>query len=751
MSDRLPLEGIRICDFSAVWAGQSATMYLADMGADCVKVENPFVWNPMTRAASPRINPMIAAAIPAWLGGHPKSDPGRRPWNNAPAFIHVMRNKKSFTVDSRRPEGLAIVKALIRISDVLAENLALGTLEKLGLSDDTIRDERPDIVILHMPGFGRTGEYREGRGYGAHMDAVGGSTILRGYRETSPYTNVQIFAGDFFAGMHGAFATLAALRHRRRTGEGQVIELSQAECSAQMFPQAALDAAWNRREQRSIGNRSIEGFVPNGVFPCAGIDGWIAISCRTDGEWAALVGFMGSPAWAEGLATTEARAAREDEIEGRLAEWTATQDRDGLFRALQQAGVTAGPVLNAADAANDPHLAETGAWRLLPATADYPATEFAVPPYRFSESNVTIRTAPCALGEHNDYVYRELLGLPEEDRRPHGGRAHHRHLRPRRDRERMSTRDIDANGITLRVTEEGEGRPVLLLHGFPELAYSYRHQLPVLAAAGYRAIAPDQRGYGGSSRPEPIEAYDLNTLAADALALMDALGERGFVVVGHDWGAPVAWHLALTEPDRIRGVVGLSVPFSQRSPGPPLDLMRAAAGPDHIFYVDYFQAPGIAEGEFEANVRDSLLGFYWSISGGVPREERFRPIPRGGRFIDSFAPPATLPAWLTEEDLQGYVDAFTRTGFAGGLNWYRNMNRNWERSAHLAGAKVEVPALFITGSHDPARNPGAIDRLPENCTDLRGLHILEGCGHWTQQERRDDVNRLLLEFLAGLG
>ncbi len=314
----------------------------------------------------------------------------------------------------------------------------------------------------------------------------------------------------------------------------------------------------------------------------------------------------------------------------------------------------------------------------------------------------------------------------------------------------MTTHDIEANGITLHVTEEGAGPPVLLLHGFPELAYSYRHQLPALAAAGYHAIAPDQRGYGGSSRPAAIEAYSLDTLAADALALMDAIGEPDFVVVGHDWGAPVAWHLALIAPDRIRAVVGLSVPYGQRAPGPPLEAMRAAAGPDHIFYVDYFQTPGLADAELAANVRDSLLGFYWSISGNVPKEERFRPIPRGGRFIDSFAPPKDLPTWLPEADLQVYVDAFTRTGFTGGLNWYRNMNRNWERSAHLAGARVQPPALFITGSHDPARGPAAIARLPETCADLRGLHILEGCGHWTQQERPAEVNELLLDFLRGL-
>ncbi|HXU25184.1 MAG TPA: CoA transferase, partial [Tepidiformaceae bacterium] len=324
MSTYLPLEGIRICDFSAVWAGQSATMYLADMGADCIKVENPFIWNPMTRAASPRLTSMTAAFIPAWMGGHPGGDPGPRPWNNSPAFIHVLRNKKSFTVDSRRPEGLAIVQALIRISDVLAENLALGTLEKLGLDDSAIKALRPDIVILHMPAFGRTGAYVEGRGYGSHIDAVAGSTILRGYTDSAPVSNPQIFAGDFWAGAHGAFAVLAALRHRRRTGEGQAIELAQVECSAQMFPQAALDAAWNGRESGSVENRSIEGFVPNGVFPCAGADQWIAISCRSDEEWRSLVGFLGKPAWAsrDGLDTAAERAQHESMTEERLAEWT---------------------------------------------------------------------------------------------------------------------------------------------------------------------------------------------------------------------------------------------------------------------------------------------------------------------------------------------------------------------------------------------------------------------------------------------
>ncbi|MFN0147770.1 MAG: CaiB/BaiF CoA transferase family protein, partial [Dehalococcoidia bacterium] len=415
MTGLLPLEGVRICDFTAVWAGQSATMYLADLGAECIKVENPGIWNPMTRAASPRINAQTAAYIPAWIGGHPDSDPGPRPWNNSPAFIHVLRNKKSVTVDSRTPEGLALVKLLLRVSDVVAENLAIGTLEKLGLDDDAIRAVNPEIIIVHVPAFGRSGPYIQGRGYGSHMDAVGGGTILRGYRDSGPLTNVQIVPSDFVSGMHAAVATLAALRHRRRTGKGQVIEAAQNETAAQMFPQAALDAAWNGRVHSSLGNRSVEGFVPNGAFPTRGENEWIAISCRDDVEWLALAAAMGSPAWATATELEDApgRARREDEVEERLAAWTATQERYDLFHKLQAAGVTAGPVMTAKDAAEDPQLRAGDAWTQLEATADYPATEFAVPPFHFSKSDVTLRTPPALFGEHNDYVYREVLGLSD--------------------------------------------------------------------------------------------------------------------------------------------------------------------------------------------------------------------------------------------------------------------------------------------------------------------------------------------------
>ncbi len=309
-----------------------------------------------------------------------------------------------------------------------------------------------------------------------------------------------------------------------------------------------------------------------------------------------------------------------------------------------------------------------------------------------------------------------------------------------------STTTIERDGVRLITWHAGSGPVVLLLHGFPELAYSWRHQFAPLVEAGYTVVAPDQRGFGESGAPSEVSAYAVDELAADAAAVIDQFGGRA-TVIGHDWGAPVAWHTALRYPDKVSAVGSLSVPHARRASRPPLEGMRAAAGPDHIFYIDYFQQEGVAEAEFESNIRDSLLGFMWSISGDAPREERFKPIPRGGRFIDSMTVPAGLPSWLSEEDLDVYVAAFRRSGFRGGLNWYRNVNRNWERSADLADALVKQPALFVTGSRDPARNPAAIEHLREVVPDLRVMDVLEGCGHWTQQERPAEVVQRLRQFL----
>ncbi len=311
-------------------------------------------------------------------------------------------------------------------------------------------------------------------------------------------------------------------------------------------------------------------------------------------------------------------------------------------------------------------------------------------------------------------------------------------------------RVLQTAGAELEFWEAGAGPAVVLLHGFPELAYSWRHQVPVLAEVGFRVIAPNQRGYGQSSRPREVDAYNIDTLASDVIGLLDAVGVAEAVVIGHDWGAPVAWHTALRYPDRVRAVGSLSVPHSRRAPAPPLSMMRDAAGPDYVHYIDYFQNEGVAEAEFETDIRASLLGFLWSISGDASPGERFRPIARGARFIDSITVPGELPGWFSEDDLSVYVAAFSASGFRGGLNWYRNIDRNWAISAGLADAVVSQPALFVTGSRDPARNPGAIERLAERVPDLRIFEVLPGCGHWTQQERPGEVTSLILRFLREL-
>ncbi len=311
-------------------------------------------------------------------------------------------------------------------------------------------------------------------------------------------------------------------------------------------------------------------------------------------------------------------------------------------------------------------------------------------------------------------------------------------------------RTISANGVDLHVVERGTGRPVILCHGFPELSYSWRHQLEALAAAGYRAVAPDQRGYGRTSQPPSVAEYDVEHLSGDLLGLLDDLGEERAVFVGHDWGAVVVWHLALAAPERVAGVVGLSVPFIPRTPLPPTELIRAVTG-ERFHYILYFQAPGPADEELARDPRRTIVRTFWSFSGDAPPGS-FRRLPREGtEYLDGMSdPPPVLPPWLTEGDLEHYASEFGRTGFTGALNWYRNMDRNWELSEPLDGRKVTVPALFVAGDRDPVLRMTPPEVMDGWLTDLRGIVLLDGAGHWTQQERPDQVNRELVAFLRGL-
>jgi pimeloyl-ACP methyl ester carboxylesterase len=312
-------------------------------------------------------------------------------------------------------------------------------------------------------------------------------------------------------------------------------------------------------------------------------------------------------------------------------------------------------------------------------------------------------------------------------------------------------RTIATNGIEMRIVEAGSGPLVVLCHGFPELSHSWRHQLPALAAAGYHAVAPDMRGYGGTSRPDAIDEYDILHLTGDILGLMDALGEERAVLVGHDWGAPVVWNLALRAPERVRGVVGMSVPYTPRSSRPPTQIWRHVFT-ENWFYILYFQEPGVADADLAHDATTTLRRLMCAVSGRPPAEGLTALTgPRDGRgMVERLPEPQALPAWLPQADLDHYAEAFSRTGFTGGLNWYRNFDRNWELTPELDAAKVEVPTLFVAGDGDPVVVMVPLTEMEQWITDLRGVVLVPGAGHWVQQERPEEVNAALIKFLSGL-
>jgi pimeloyl-ACP methyl ester carboxylesterase len=315
-----------------------------------------------------------------------------------------------------------------------------------------------------------------------------------------------------------------------------------------------------------------------------------------------------------------------------------------------------------------------------------------------------------------------------------------------------TTRTVTRNEVNLAVDVAGEGPPVVLAHGFPELAFSWRHQVPALVAAGYRVAVPEQRGYGRSDRPTAVEDYDMVQLTADLLAVLDDLGEEKAVFVGHDWGAMVVWWLALMAPDRVRGVVGMSVPFLPRGPVPTITLLRQIYA-EGFFYMVYFQDPGVADAELAADpartMRRLLAGATADAAADGGGGASFSAADGRG-FIDRLPEPTGLPAWLDQAELDFYIAEFTRTGFTGGLNWYRNLDRNWHLTEHLDDAHLTCPSLFIAGSADPVLTfipPAAGEAWLD---DHRGTLLIEGAGHWIQQERPDAVNAGLLGFLGDI-
>ena len=320
--------------------------------------------------------------------------------------------------------------------------------------------------------------------------------------------------------------------------------------------------------------------------------------------------------------------------------------------------------------------------------------------------------------------------------------------------EGISFRYIETNGIRMRIVESGDSGPlVLLVHGWPESWYSWRHQIPALVNAGYRVLVPEMRGYGKTDAPQEVDDYDIVHLADDMVGILDAVGEEKAIIIGHDWGSIVAWNSVLLHPERFSALIAMSVPYGGRAPMSPLKAMQEQWG-ENFFYILYHQEPGVAEAEYDADPRGILSRLYLSPSS--PREAPTVTDPHrsAGGWIGRLGASKGLPDWLKAEDLDYYVSQFEKSGFRGGINYYRNFGRNWEITPHLADVKVEIPTRFIAGENDVVIRGATKEALTASMgrvvTDLRGVVLLPEVGHWVQQELPDETNAAILEFLQGL-
>jgi crotonobetainyl-CoA:carnitine CoA-transferase CaiB-like acyl-CoA transferase len=415
-ASRLPLEGIRILDFCVVWAGPFATQILADLGAEVIKVENIHHWQPMTRGFVARPPKNTVPNLLPMLGGYPDNDPGPRPWNRCPGFNNLFRNKKSVTIDLKQPRGREMLERLIKECDIFYENNVTETMEKLNISYDMLKAIRPDIIMVRVPAYGSVGPYRNYRALGVHLESVIGHSLIRGYRDSDPSTNSAIYMGDYAAGVQGAFAVMAALHYRKRTGKGQFIELSQAENAVSFLAEAVMDYTLNGRLQGTQGNRNHFGSAPCGAFPAKGENCWINITVSTDSEWRGLCEAMGNPDWCkdERYSDQYSRWKNADQLEEELAQWTVQHDKYEGFHLLQSHGVPAGPVMHAGDAHSDPHVKERDFFNRIThpeaGTHNYPGFIF-----NMSRTPPVVRNPPCCLGEHNEYVYKEILKVSDRE------------------------------------------------------------------------------------------------------------------------------------------------------------------------------------------------------------------------------------------------------------------------------------------------------------------------------------------------
>ena len=411
---KLPLEGIRVLDMTVVWAGPYCATLLADLGAEVIRVESIQIFGPPSRGSMARPSKFMIENLPAFMAGMPDRDPAERPWNRYPLFNAHARNKLSMTVDLLRPEGKRIFDRLVEISDVLVENNPTETMTKLGISYEDLKRINPAFIMLRMPAYGSSGPYQNHRSLGIHIEGVIGHSLLRGYTDLDPAANTQVYMADAAAGVGGAFAVACALNHRRKTGEGQLVELSQAENAIPFIGQAFMDYSMNGRSQATLGNRHPTAI--QGVYPCRDEDSWIAITIFDDRDWELFIHAIGAPEWtrSEQLATHESRRASHDELDERISSWTRGQDHRQAMTLLQSHGVAAGAVLNQRHASEDPHLISRGMFEEA-SQEDVGTHLYPRAPFQMSASDVRIRRGPVRLGQDNEYVYKTLLKLSDAE------------------------------------------------------------------------------------------------------------------------------------------------------------------------------------------------------------------------------------------------------------------------------------------------------------------------------------------------
>ncbi len=413
---KLPLDGVRVLEICPMNAGTSANGILGDLGAEVIRVESTQYWQYGHRGsrARPSKESVLKAGAGSW--GYPGQDPGPDPWNRFGLTQALSRNKLSMTVDLRKPEGVEVFKRLIKVSDVFIESNSPPLMKRLGLEYPVLREVNPDLIMVRASAYGLSGPYSERPGMAQTMEAFTGHVSVRGYPDIAPSDFPASISADGCSGASIALATVMALHHRKRTGKGQLVEMAQVENFLPLLGYFFMDYFLNQRLHGPVGDRHLTA-APCGCYPCSGQDKWVNITVHDDAEWEGFCRALGNPEWTRdpGLVTVVGRYAKQDEMDERIAEWTKTRDRYVVMEAMQKEGVPAGPVLTSKDTFHDPQLQTRGHFEEVtaPSTGSYLVTSS---PIRMSRTpRLKVRYPAPKLGEHNEYVYKELLGYSDAD------------------------------------------------------------------------------------------------------------------------------------------------------------------------------------------------------------------------------------------------------------------------------------------------------------------------------------------------